>query len=485
MPLIIPSNSQSATGYTIDQSIRFNDDDSAFMKKDYSGDGSQTTFTLSGWFKLGHQSGSQCLFATGYLNGTTADFALYFNGDQLYFYGSYSGTNSQANRLETTQLFRDHSAWYHIVFVADTTNALSGERLRLYVNGSRVTAFDTETYPSQNNTLRWGDATYSHAIGASGDDTASLNSQTPRFHYDGYMAEIHYLDGYAYDPSFFGEFNDSGIWIPKEYTGSYGTNGFKIDGRDSSDLGDDESGQGNDFTTSGLASHDQVADSPTNNFAVANPLHASYYMGSETFAEGNLQFTFGSSVGGLASIGVSSGKWYAEWEIHGSGSPAYYVLGIYGNEPLTTQSYVGKDANSYAYYAYDGTYWVGNSGTSYGNSFGNGDIIGIALDLDNNKLYFSKNGTFQNSGDPTSGSTGTGAISIASASSVPLGQYFIAGSSASSAPSNHSINYNFGQDGTFAGNVTAGGNSDSNGVGNFKYSVPSGYLALCTKNLGS
>ena len=476
------------TTYAIDQSIRFNDNDSAYLKKDYGSDGSQTTFTLSGWFKLGILTGTaHCLFATGFINGSAADFTLYFSGNQLKFFGGYNG-GLPTNRLETTQLFRDHSAWYHIVFVADTTNAVSSERLRLYVNGSRVTAFDTETYPSQNNTLVWGDATYSHVIGATGDDQASGPTQTPRFHYDGYMAELVYIDGTALDPSSFGEYNSSNIWVPKDVSGlTFGTNGFHIKGEDSADLGNDSSGNNNDFTTSGLASHDQmVGESPTNNFAIANPLDSSYYMGSETFSEGNLQMTLGSSVGGLATMGITSGKWYAEFEVHSDASgTTYFIIGIYGDQPTSTQHFVGYTSNSYGYYALNGNSYTNFTSSSYGNSYTVGDVVGVAVDLDNNKLYFSKNGTFQNSGDPTSGATGTGAISINSVSSTGLGAYFIASSSASSTPSGHTINYNFGQDGTFAGNVTAGGNSDSNGIGNFKYSVPSGYLALCTKNLGS
>ena len=458
------------TTHTIDQSIRFNDDDSPYMSRTQQA-GNQTTWTISCWVKIGNMPGNFTIWS---VHTAYQSFAQIRSTTGLQFVvGNGSSSNSYHN---LTRLFRDPSAWYHLVMVFDSTNDIASERARIYVNGQRETDY--------SYTGSWAK---DYASNVNSTQTMYIGEQgTGGNHMDGYIAEFVQIDGQALDPSSFGEFNSSGIWIPKDVSGlTFGTNGVYIKGETASDLGNDSSGNGNDFTTSGLASHDQVLDSPTNNFAVANPLHASYYLGSETVAEGNLQFTFGSSVGGLASIGVSSGKWYAEWEIHGSGSPAYYVLGIYGNEPLTTKSYVGKDANSYAYYAYDGTYWVGNSGTSYGNSFGNGDIIGIALDLDNNKLYFSKNGTFQNSGDPTSGSTGTGAISIASASSVPLGQYFIAGSSGSSAPSNHSINYNFGQDGTFAGNVTAGGNSDSNGVGNFKYSVPSGYLALCTKNLGS
>ena len=285
----LAGSSGQSTGYEIDQSIRFNDDNSTYLKKDYGSDGSQTTFTLSGWFKLGILNGTaHCLFATGFINGSAADFTLYFSGNQLYFYGGYNG-GTPANKLETTQLFRDHSAWYHITFVADTTNAVSNQRLRLYVNGNRVTAFDTETYPTQNHTLVWGDATYSHVIGATGDDSAgSLNSQTPRYHYDGYMAELHYLDGYAYGPEYFGEFDDYGIWRPIQYTGSYGSNGFKIDGRDSSDLGDDESGNGNDFTTSGFATTDKRNDSPTNNHATWNPLVNS----TPAYANGNIDVAF-------------------------------------------------------------------------------------------------------------------------------------------------------------------------------------------------
>jgi len=462
---LLAGSSGVSTGYTIDQSIRFNDNDSAFMKKDYSGDGSQTTFTLSGWFKLGVLSSTHCLFATGYLNGTTADFALYMNGDQIYFYGSYDGTNSQANRLETTQLFRDHSAWYHIVFVADTTNIISRERLRLYVNGSRVTAFDTETYPSQNDTLRWGDATYTHAIGASGDDTASLNSQTPRFHYDGYMAEIHYLDGYAYGPEFFGEFKENtDIWIPKEYTGSYGTNGFKIDGRDSSDLGDDESGQGNDFTTSGLASHDQVADSPTNNWSVMNPLNGD---GGTTWKNGNLELSTANQGNNASTIFMITGKWY--WEAKGygyAGAVCSVDRGAY-NSGITP-----SDSQSIGYYHTGDFYWGGGSDSTPA-SYATSDIIGVAVNMDDGNVSFYKNNTLQ----------GTLSFSSTVSSLATDGCYACVNNGTSS--STITFYLNFGQDGTFAGTETAQGNSDGNGVGNFYYTPPSGYLALCTSNLGS
>jgi len=482
--LLAGAASQSTTTpvHTIDQSIRFNQADSPYMEKTYSGDGSRTTWSFSFWMKLGksppyNTTRANPLIVYNTTSGAQEDIRIEGTNQQLQWFTHNDGGTGTLADLKTTQYLRDHSAWYNILCVADRTNAVSSERQRIYINGQRVTDFATETYPSQNAEGHVGKSADVHYIGSR---AGNVNTRL-----DGYMAEIVYIDGTALDPSSFGEYNSSNIWIPKDVSGlTFGTNGFHIDGRDSSDLGDDESGNGNDYSTSGLASHDQMADSPTNNFAVANPLDSSYYMGSETFSEGNLQMTLGSSVGGLATMGITSGKWYAEFEVH-SGSTTYFILGIYGDQPTATTHYVGQSANSYGYYANTGQSYNNSSASSYGNSYTVSDVIGVAVDLDNNKLYFSKNGTFQNSGDPTSGASGTGAISINPVSSTGLGAYFIASSSGNSAPSSHTINYNFGQDGTFAGNVTAGGNSDGNGIGNFKYSVPSGYLALCTKNLGS
>lgn len=484
----ILAGSSGASGassvYQIDQSIRFNPADSTYMSRAVGSGGNTKTWTFSCWFKIGvlgskrsvspflwscHQSDAnrlQLSFDSG---------SLGVAGDHLSIYDGASASTI----FRTNRVFRDPSAWYNLILISDTSNSIANERFRVYVNGQRETSFSTFNAPSLNADLGWNQNGSTYYLG-------SYFASQGTYAFDGYIAEMVHIDGTALDPSNFAETNSNGIWIPKDVSGlTFGTKGFYIDGRDSSDLGDDESGQGNDFTTSGLASHDQmVGESPTNNFAIANPLDSSYYMGSETFSEGNLQMTLGSSVGGLASMGITSGKWYAEFEVH-SGSTTYFILGIYGDQPTSTQHYVGQSANSYGYYANTGQSYNNASASSYGNSYTVSDVIGVAVDLDNNKLYFSKNGTFQNSGDPTSGATGTGAISINPVSSTGLGAYFIASSSASSTPSSHTINYNFGQDGTFAGNVTAGGNADGNGVGNFKNSVPSGYLALCTKNLGS
>ena len=222
----------------------------------------------------------------------------------FFFYNINGGSFNM--QLVTTRLFRDPSAWYHIVCVMDTTNAIASERMRIYVNGARETSFSTETYPSQNTASNYNTAT-EHGVGV------SLGIRS----FDGYFAEVQFLDGLAYGPEFFGETNDNGIWVPKEYTGSYGTNGFHIDGRDSSDLGDDESGNGNDFASSGLTSADQMADSPSNNHAVMNILDTRT-TANWTASNGNLDIYWqGNSYPNPLFSTLSmpaTGKWYFEIE---------------------------------------------------------------------------------------------------------------------------------------------------------------------------
>tara|TARA_R100001440_G_scaffold22246_4_gene36421 strand:+ start:22648 stop:24090 length:1443 start_codon:yes stop_codon:yes gene_type:complete len=463
------------TGYTIGQSIRFNSDDSAYMHRTPSSSGNRKTFTSSCWVKLGDalDSSFSCALPMPTV-AQTASYGMYLSGNDIQIFIYYTGSAWQG-QLYTNRKFRDPSAWFHFVLVVDTTQAVPTERVRFYINGTRETDWQIENYPNQNQDTDWNNSGEKMGIGVNANGFGGSFGEY-------YAAEMVYIDGTAYGPENFGETNSSGIWVPKDVSGlSFGTNGFYIDGRDSSDLGDDESGQGNDFTVVNLASHDQVSDSPSNNFAVMNPLD-NYYFGS-TFSEGNLQVTTPNSAVytfNTSSILVSSGKWYVEFEVHHYDSN---LIGVAGQASGGTTHVLGTKNDQVGYYAPDGSYYKNNSQTSYGNSYGAGDIIGVALDLDNSKLYFSKNGTFQNSGVPTSGATGTGAISIPAPSATVDGGYRFACGEFSNNYASHNIN--FGQDGTFNGNVTAGGNSDGNGHGNFKYSVPSGYLALCTKNLGS
>jgi hypothetical protein len=475
---IAGASGQGDTTYAINQSIRFNDDDNAYLTKSFGSAGDRKTYTFSWWHKIGSKSGSssQYVIHTDLAGGNSADY-LYFYDDKFYSWNQPTG-----QMLVTNRLFRDSSAWYHFVFVHDSTQAVSKERLRFYVNGERQTSFSTENYPSLNYASGYFNNNQSHYIGGA-------NSLANRF--DGYIAELHFLDGYGYGPEYFGEFKeDTDIWIPKEYTGSYGSNGFKIDGRDSSDLGDDESGNGNDFTATNLAANDQVLDSPTNNFCVMSPLAN---QGSPTYAEGNLKVTMTSGVkkGAHSSFAISSGKWYVEGRLTSSNNGSQYAyVGIEDyNSAINSGQYIGRDTYGYSYDPANGgvlhnNSYVVSSGTLA--SLAQNDIVQIAVDLDNNYIYWGKNGTFLNSGDPTSGSSGTGGVSVIAASSQPSGHYHIGHSNGTGSSGYQSeIVWNFGQEGTFAGGTSAGGNKDSNGIGNFKYSVPSGFLALCTKNLGS
>jgi hypothetical protein len=290
------------------------------------------------------------------------------------------------------------------------------------------------------------------------------------------MAETVLIDGSQLDPTSFGVFNTvSNIWEPRGYAGTYGTNGFRLDFANSSALGNDVSGNDNDFTVNNLTSIDQSTDTCSNNFATWNPLDNFY--GEGTTSEGNTRYTTGSTNQAPipATIGVSSGKWY--WEVKFvSDTGGYAMIGIASSQ-TTANNELGHNSTDYAYVSGTGQYRNNDGYTSYGNTYTTGDIIGVALDLDNNKLYFSKNGTFQNSGDPTSGSTGTGAISITASASTSLGNYFPALS-------------DFGGntvvfDGNFGSPpyTISSGNADANGFGNFEYAVPSGYFSLCTKNL--
>ena len=473
------SGAQS-TGYEIEQSIRFNDGDSAYMHRTPSGAGNRRTFTYSLWFKLGDMATSQRMLLSVRNSDTTRDNIIFNQGSsgdfRIYFDARVSG--SAHTQLEPARAFRDPAAWYHLIVAVDTTSETEANRVKFYINGIQETNFSTTNYPGLNQQFQVNN-TDKHSIGRF--EYSSVSG-----YWDGYLAEIHLIDGYAYGPEYFGEFNSSNIWIPKEYTESYGTNGFKIDGRDSSDLGDDESGNGNDFTTSGLAAHDQVLDSPTNNFNTLNALYETHAM---TLSEGNLEGEGSNAtyrrINGTQS--VTSGKWYFEGYIVKTtvNNPTFgWVL----TEPEDWDNYVqpGSGAHEAAVMAaatgqtHVGKVYVNaNLSSSYTSTTAAGDIFGIAIDFDNLGFYVHKNGTYYNSGDPTSGSSKTGSLD---ASGLEANEYTPA---LGCQDSNSAAFLNFGQDGTFGGAITAGGNKDANGIGNFKYAVPSGYLALCTKNLGS
>jgi len=468
MPLILPSNSISAGGYEVDNSLRFDEPSSTDLTRTPSSAGNRKTWTYSGWFKTA--DGSDGRFLVAQTDGSNlVDFTWGSNGE--IYLGIYE--SGAWKEVITNAKHRDVSAWYHLVIAVDTTQATASDRVKLYVNGNLQTSLATSNYPSQNYDTSINN-TVSHIIGR----------YTSGIYFNGYMSELVLIDGQALDPTSFGEFDeDTGIWKPIDVSGlTFGTNGFYLDFENSGSLGADVSGNGNNFTVNNLTSIDQTTDTPTNNFATWNPLE-NYYQ-SNTYSEGNLQvqtantpFTYN-----FATIGVSTGKWYWEVEYDAkSGGTDQPMIGITSTQPTATDHELGNFPNDFAWYTDNGTGYLANNNsyTDEGfNAYTVGDIISVALDLDNNKLYFAKNGTWEKSGDPTSGSTGTGAISITAPASTPLGAYFPSVADGTTSY-NATFKANFGNPII----TISSGNSDGNGYGNFEYAVPSGYYALNTKNL--
>jgi len=459
MPLILGANSVS--GYTVKNSLRFNSGSSDSLTKTTTTPDNRDKLTLSAWFKLSSSSTSQEIFG--------------FYGSNDYFTVRASNSNSidvilydggTIGRLVTTQLLRDFSAWYHIVVVVDSANATADNRIKIYLNGNEITSFSTRVNPSQNQDFILTTLTTT-GIGINTDQVGGVSR------FNGYIAEAIYVDNQALTPSSFGETDfDTGIWKPKAYTGTYGTAGFYLQFKNSASLGTDSSGNGNTFTVNNLTSVDQSTDTPTNNFATLNPL---LYSTSISYSEGNLKFTNTSSGQRMvaSSIAPTTGKWYAECRVTSLGG-TYPQVGVLDTSIYTMDTYVGALARGYGYASHGQVYNNAGALTTGLATYTDNDIIGVALDLDNNYVYFSKNGTFINSGVPTSGSSGTGGWAIAD------GYDYSFGSSSLDSGTDPVFDWNFGS--PF---YTGGSNTDGAGKGNFSYSVPSGYFALCTANLST
>jgi|TARA_Y100000015_G_scaffold19029_1_gene18463 hypothetical protein len=474
MPLILGTNSIKDTGFNVANSLRFDDGSSDYLYRSLGSQSSLRIGTFSYWVKRS-SSGNALILSNEVENDNNRGYIQFESNNAWRMVDNdNSGTHIQ---LRTNRLFRDFGgAWYHIVVRIDTTQSTSTDRVRLYVNGVQETSFDQTDYPAQNDDLK---------IFEGGQTNKNLlGSGYPASNYfDGYMAEFVYCDGQSLDPTSFGEFDsDTNIWKPIDVSGlTFGNNGFYLDFEDSSALGNDVSGNNNDFTVNNLTSIDQSTDTCTNNAMNINPLYLS--ASSYTLENGNLEINGNSSNAWRSlygTFGLTSGKWYWEIKIDSkeSSDPNNFAIGIVSEDQVDQTSSNGKffgTAQGYAYHGKDGKKLnndtVTANGSSYGDSFTVGDIVGVFLDLDNHKLYFSKNGVVQASGDPTSGSTGTN-----SAFSITSGHtYFPAIANYYSA---EQYSFNFGSP-PFS---ISSGNSDGNGYGNFEYPTQ-GYYACNTKNL--
>ena len=463
MAFLIGGANSDSGAYQINNSLRFDDGSSCKLEFDTSGDGTATKGTISLWVKRSSldimSNGSDALvYAVN--DSENYSFLRFDDADKLDFYNITSNTLRQ--RFVTTRVFRDIAAWYHIVLAFDVSQASSSNGVKIYVNGVLETSFGTSTY-NQNQATNFflANADWKIGVDASGGSF-----------YDGYMSNVEAITNQQLAATDFGEFNDNGVWVPIKTSHTAGTNGFKLEFKqtgtsaNSSGMGADTSGNDNHFTPTNLAAIDVTTDTPTNNFATLNPLDIPRLSNTtNTFSEGNCKVTDGSDNYLLtqSTFAVTSGKWYVEVKIDATASSTVSGVGIADVDNFDRSDGAANTAYGWIY-ASDGDKRNGGSSVSYGDTYAANDIISIALDMDGGNLYFYKNGTIQNSGTAAYTSlSGTMAIHL----------YDGSGSQA------HEFSLNFGN----APFSISSGNADANGYGNFEYAVPTNYYALCTKNL--
>jgi hypothetical protein len=478
MSLLALAGTNSATGgYDIENSLKLEDDNTEWLSKTTSSDWNRVKWTASFWVKrgeLGATSSNVRFFAA---SDSAYDFRVRFQGtgDTLAFYNSDSTGSCSQN---STAVFRDTSAWYHIVAVWDTANATAGNRQRLYVNGVEITDFATDTQPAQNQKSVWG-----KTDDGSGTVTMGIGAQYNYYSgfvqgYCGYMAEWHWVEGQALDPTAFGEVDeDTGIWKPKKYTGTYGTNGFYLDFEDASDLGADASGNGNNWTKNNITSANQATDSPTNNFCTFNAISVvgtSTYTEGGTVAQANKQNDQGEG-----TIMFSSGNWYFEMQVPSSSASSDAMFGFaipneWGPSNPGDDSGKGFSAHNVGRWYYNNN---GHTSTDSSTAFAKGDIVSLAINTSSEKAWVAINGTWATGTDPA---TGTGGFSYGTLlTSWESGSYLVPAFRTHYVSGSKS-NANFGGFTAISISTPA---TDENGYGTFEYAPPTGFYALCTKNL--
>ncbi len=420
--------------------------------------------TFSAWIKRGGIDTEQSFYVTR-TDGSNFVRFRFLDTNYINITSNTSGTNYYAT---TNRLFRDTSAWYHIVIAYDTTQGSSADRIKMYVNGTQET-FSASNYPAQDATL------YMLASG----QPQRIGQESGNAYFNGSMTHVHYTEGHAYAASTFGETDSvSGIWKPKTAPSvTYGTNGFFLKFENGAAMGTDSSGQSNTFTVNNSVT--QNVDTPSNNFATLNVLAST--TSQNEFQYGNLEH-YGTSnwTGAVTTLGVSSGKYYAEVKVTDRDNFSVGIVTLSGtainNINTNNNGKVGKYVDSWGIEGSGSNLSKGNNGSasSYGSAFTNNDIAMIALDVgtgSNGAVYFGKNGTWFDSGNPATGSNP--AFSSLSFSDA-VG--FMSGLETGR------VQWNFGQ-GYFGTTQVASANADANGHGIFEYAVPSGYYTLNTKNI--
>ena len=391
-PLLLASKTSA---YSVSKSLRFRSSASAYLSRAFGTPTSATTWTLSWWAKLGAVQTNGGSFFGSYTS-SASNFAVRYNTP-----GAYGGTgcnieiynNGSVMDLMTAGIFRDPSAWYHFCITFDSTQATASNRLKFYINGVQATFATFTTYPNQNTSVVWNTNGTTCLIGA-------LNNPLTSY-YDGYMAEVNFVDGQALAATYFGTYDTNGVWQPIKYSGTYGTNGFYLpftNTTSTATLGNDFSGNSNNWTTNNISltagsTYDSMNDSPTvssatvANYATLNPIGVPYNTGTAT--GGNLNWTGASTAdkGMAATISMSSGKWYWECTVTATGAGSNSYVGI-----VKTAGTADSNANR-VYYRGDGATVKYGTATTGLATYTTGDVIGIAYDYSAQTLAFYKNNT--------------------------------------------------------------------------------------------
>ena len=446
-----------------------------YLNRTPSSAGNRKTFTFSTWVKKCNPTAQQALFAS-YTDSSNRSVLRFTSSGNFEYQSTISGSNVVS--YITNAQYKDPSAWYHIVLRVDTTQASSSDRIRIYINGTQETSFSASTTPSQNTDLNFNN-NHIHYIGA------RSSSGSPELFFTGYLSQTILADGQSYAPSTFGSTNANGIWVPNASPSvTYGTNGFKLDftgtgtSADSSGFGADSSGNNNHFASTALGTNPNTKDGPQNNFCTLNSLQKTT---SVTLSSGNLIATnTANDQGAAGTMSFSAGKWYWEVKLVNKVETGINLSsdilqlsndGTLGSNDsnLKQTALVTNSAGGSNDFRFNGSTETVNS-----TACSNGDILMVAVDADNTKIYYGRNGTWMNSGDPAGGSG-----ELKNFSSGYTAGNFITPTFQNGLGTTASCQFNFGQP-PFA---IASSNADANGEGSFEYAVPSGYYALCTNNL--
>ena len=473
------------TSYEISNSLMFEDGDTAYLQRTAGANTGEDNATLSFWFKLGNiksDNNGGTIMTEG---GTSGNHIV-----QIYAHKIYIG--SGAFGIMFPNLIRDPSAWYHLFIAFDTSQSTDTNRVKAYLNGVLLTdATGFTDYPDQNENLGLCVNGNTTRIGGRGNSGPAEN-------FDGYLAEFHFLDGTTKAYTDFGQFDDNAVWIPKQYTGgSYGDNGFYLEfkqtgtGQNASGIGADTSGEGHHFSVNNLIDRDVAVDTPTNNFAVLN---SAANLQNGTVSQGNTKLVThgGTSNNSLTpgTIGVQNGKWYVEVYFDSTNYPA---TGIMPDDTITdveegtgsnNSVYLGKSGSLSRFLRYDGQKSSSNSNSTYMAAVNGGDkVVQIALNMDDGEITFGANGQWANGSGSTNQtfSNATAAFTDINSSGDYTDKFAMFIFADENYGTSDTLLTNFGGCPPYA--ITGTVYSDGNGYGKFKYEVPSGYYAVCTKNL--